>query len=72
MTMKLAYRPWQPKEGMAGTYRHLVRSWGDPNGPRHKWPADVLARVCERGEPREFRYDRECLKSYAIYARILR
>lgn len=58
--MKLVYRLWQPKEGMAGTFAHLVRSWGDPNAPRHEWPQGVLSQVCERGEPLDFRYDRYC------------
>lgn len=68
----LTYRPWQAKAGMAGTYQHLVRSWGNPNAPQHAWPVGVLGLVCERGAPQTIRYDRECVAAYSVYSRILK
>jgi len=66
----LTYRPWIPRDGMAGTFQHLVRSWGDPNTAHHKWEANVLQRVCERGAAVPLVFDRNA--SDPIYERIMR
>lgn len=36
---------WHPREGMAGTFAHLVKAWGLP----YEWPDAVRVVVCEKG-----------------------
>jgi hypothetical protein len=52
--MVLTYAPWVAREGMAGTFAHLVEAWGSPDA----WAnAAVREQVCERGQPVPVRWD---------------